>query len=86
MNLRELAELRYETGYVFENGTVFYETLGDERAAGLLKALQVNGYRIARSGHRQGRGLAIEPEGSSTNLLAKSGPLGTPLGGLPRNP
>jgi len=58
MNLRELAELRYETGYVFENGTVFYETLGDERAAGLLKALQVNGYRIARkwASARQGVG------------------------------
>ena len=32
MDVRELAELRFPTGYVFENGTLFYEKLGDERA------------------------------------------------------
>ena len=46
MDVSELAELRFPTGYVFENGTLFYEKLGDERARGLLKALQAQGYHI----------------------------------------
>jgi len=33
---------------MFENGTPFYEKLGDERAAALLKALEADGYRIVR--------------------------------------
>ena len=46
MDIHQLAELRLQTGYVFENGTLFYEKLGDERAAALLKALQAQGYCI----------------------------------------
>ena len=48
MNIHQLAELRYRTGYVSENGTVFYEKLGEKRAAGLLMALQATGYQIVR--------------------------------------
>jgi hypothetical protein len=40
-----------QTGYVFENGTPFYERLGDERAAALLKALSAEGYRITPAGN-----------------------------------
>ena len=47
MDIHQLAALRLYTGYVFENGSPFYEKLGDERAAALLKALQTEGYRIA---------------------------------------
>ena len=47
----EIADLKFENGYVFENGAPFYETLGPERAEGLLKALQAHGYRIVRDFH-----------------------------------
>jgi hypothetical protein len=56
MDLSELAELRYETGYVFENGTVFYERLGEERALGILSARDARGYRIVRE-----RDVSIAP-------------------------
>ena len=46
MDIRQLAELRLQTGYVFENGTPFYEKLGEKRADALLKALLAHGYRI----------------------------------------
>jgi hypothetical protein len=46
MDIRQLAELRLQTGYVFENGTPFYEKFGEERAEALLKALLTYGYRI----------------------------------------
>ena len=46
MDIRQLAELRLQTGHVFENGTPFYEKLGEERAKALLKALLAYGYRI----------------------------------------
>ena len=46
MDIRQLAELRLRTGYTFEDGTPFYEKLGEERAAALLKALLAHGYRI----------------------------------------
>jgi len=46
MDIRQLAELRLQTGYTFEDGTPFYEKLGEERAAALLKALLAHGYRI----------------------------------------
>jgi hypothetical protein len=37
MDIRQLAELRLQTGYTFEDGTPFYEKLGEERAAALLR-------------------------------------------------
>ena len=46
MDIRQLAELRLRTGNTFEDGTPFYEKLGEERAAALLKALPAYGYRI----------------------------------------
>jgi hypothetical protein len=46
MDIHQLAELHLHTGYVFENGSPFYEKLGDERAAALLRALEAEGYRI----------------------------------------
>jgi hypothetical protein len=57
MDSRRLAELRLRTGYVFENGTLFYERLGEERAAALLRALRVEGYRIVPE-----RGLLIRSD------------------------
>jgi hypothetical protein len=52
MDIHQLAALRLHTGYVFENGSPFYEKLGDERAAALLKALQTEGYRIVAERNR----------------------------------
>jgi hypothetical protein len=46
MDVRQLAELRLQTGYVFENGTSFYEKFGEKRADALLKGLLAHGYRI----------------------------------------
>jgi outer membrane protein OmpA-like peptidoglycan-associated protein len=46
MDSRQLAELRLQSGYTFEDGTPFYEKLGEERAKALLKALLAHGYRI----------------------------------------
>jgi hypothetical protein len=46
MNAQKLARLPLFTGYVFENGSPYYEKLGDERAAALLKALSAEGYCI----------------------------------------
>jgi hypothetical protein len=50
MDAHRLGQLHLQTGYVFENGTPFYEKLGNERAAALLKALWTKGYRIAPTG------------------------------------
>jgi hypothetical protein len=47
MDVRQLAEMRLQTGYVFENGTPFYEKLDEKRADALLKALLAYGYRTA---------------------------------------
>jgi hypothetical protein len=46
MDVRQLAELRLHTGYACENGTPFYEKLGEKRAEAPLKALLAHGYRI----------------------------------------
>jgi hypothetical protein len=51
MDAHQLGKLHLQTDYVFENGTSFYERLGDERAAALLKALWSEGYRIAPVGN-----------------------------------
>lgn len=49
MDAHQLGKLHLQTDYVFENGTPFYERLGDERAAALLKALSAEGYRITQN-------------------------------------
>ena len=46
MDIHQLAKLRLQRGYLFENCSPFYEKLGEERAAALLKALLAHGYRI----------------------------------------
>jgi hypothetical protein len=46
MDAQKLARLPLSTGYEFENGTPYYDKLGDERAAALLTALSAEGYRI----------------------------------------
>jgi len=51
MNAHQLGQLHLQTDYVFENGTPFYERLGNERATALLKALWAEGYRIAPAGN-----------------------------------
>ena len=51
MDAHQLGKLHLQTDYVFENGTSFYERLGDERAAALLKALWAEGYRITPAGN-----------------------------------
>jgi len=51
MDAHQLGQLHLETGFVFENGTPFFERLGDEREAALLKALRAEGYRIAPAGN-----------------------------------
>jgi hypothetical protein len=48
MDPHQLGQLPLYTGYMFESGAPFYEKLGDERAAALLKALEADGYRIVR--------------------------------------
>jgi hypothetical protein len=70
MDVRQLARLPLQTGYVFENGTPFYDKLGDERAVALLRALSANGYRIvpegdmsARSGSRRGTDPSLRRAG-----------------------
>jgi hypothetical protein len=46
MEVRQLAELRLQTGYAFDNGTPLYEKLGEKCAKALLRALLARGYRI----------------------------------------
>ncbi|HET9687320.1 MAG TPA: hypothetical protein VFP79_09085 [Pseudolabrys sp.] len=50
MDVHQLARLPLPVGYVFENGTPFYDKLGEERAAALLKALSTSGYFIVSEG------------------------------------
>jgi hypothetical protein len=50
MDVHQLARLPLPTGYVFENGTSFFDKLGEERAAALLRALSANGYFIVSEG------------------------------------
>jgi hypothetical protein len=44
---RELSDLRFESGYIFENGTPFFEILGLRRAEGLLNAFRDRGYIVS---------------------------------------
>jgi len=61
MDAHQLGQLHLQTGYVFENGTPFYERLGDERAAALLKALLAEGYRITPAGNVGGTSGSASP-------------------------
>jgi hypothetical protein len=57
MNLYELANLQYSTGYTFGNGERYYERLGEERAQAILNALEAKGYRIVHE-----RDISIVPQ------------------------
>jgi hypothetical protein len=61
MDIRQLAELRLQSGYTFEDGTPFYEKLGEERAAALLKALLAHGYRIVSEQELAARRVSSTP-------------------------
>lgn len=45
---RELADVRFDTGYRFENGQPHRESIGLERAEALLAALDKLGYEVSR--------------------------------------
>jgi len=47
---RELAGLRIDSGYAFENGTPFYQPLNVEQAKRLLRALRDRGFIVS---HRE---------------------------------
>jgi hypothetical protein len=55
----ELAGLRYEDGYVFENGTPYREKLSKGAAYGLITALRARGYAIVSD---TGNSPSIAPE------------------------
>jgi hypothetical protein len=46
MTTDELAQVLLPNGYVFENGTPFYEQIGEKRARELQNALHTKGYKI----------------------------------------
>jgi outer membrane protein OmpA-like peptidoglycan-associated protein len=69
MDIRQLAELRL-TGYTFEDGTPFYEKLGEERAAALLKALLTHGYRIVSLAARR---VSSTPSDDDAQRTARAG-------------
>ena len=45
---QELADLPFNSGYAFENGTPFHEALNAKRAEALLLALLDRGYIVSR--------------------------------------
>jgi len=73
MDIHHLAALRLHTGYVFENGSPFYERLGDERAAALLKALRAEGYRIVAERNRLKAAAAAAEKGTLRNERRRKG-------------
>jgi hypothetical protein len=70
MDIRQLAELRLQTGYVFENGTPFYEKFGEERAEALLKALLTYGYRIVSEQELTARRISLRPSDDAAQRTA----------------
>jgi hypothetical protein len=70
MDIRQVAELRLQTGYTFEDGTPFYEKLGEERAAALLKALLAHGYRIVPERELAARRVSSKPSDDDAQRTA----------------
>src|SRR5262245_2906423 len=70
MDIRQVAELRLQTGYLFENGSPFYEKLGEERAAALLKALLAHGYRIVPERELAARRVSSKPSDDDAQRTA----------------
>ena len=66
MDIHQLGKLRLQTG---ENGSPFYEKLGEERAAALLKALLAHGYRIV-SQRELARRVSSMPSGDKAQRTA----------------
>jgi hypothetical protein len=60
---REFADLRFSSGYTFENGTPFYEALNAERAEALLTALLDRGYIVS---HREVQSPSIQESGQES--------------------
>jgi hypothetical protein len=58
MDIHQLGKLRLQTG---ENGSAFYEKLGEERAAALLTALLAHGYRIVSERELAARRVSSTP-------------------------
>ena len=86
MDVRQLAELRLQTGYAFDNGTPLYEKLGEKRAKGLLKALLARGYRIV-SEHDARRATSLTPSADAaqrTSSLAARKPRRSAGGAAPQ--
>src|SRR5262245_49130820 len=77
IDVRQLAELRLQTGYAFENGTSFCEKLGEKRAEALLKALLAHGYRIVSEQElaaRRANSLTRDDAAQRTSSLAARKP------------
>jgi hypothetical protein len=70
MDIRQLAELRLRTGYSFKDGTPFYEKLGEERAAALMKALLAHGYRIVSEQELAARRVSSTPSDDDAQRTA----------------
>lgn len=47
---KELAGLRYETGYRFENGEPFRKRLSEQDVRGILSALRERGFSVSHDG------------------------------------
>jgi hypothetical protein len=87
MDIRQLAELRLLTGYTFENGTPFYEKLGERRAEALLKALLAHGYRIVSEQElaaRRTTSLTRDEAAQRTSSLAARKPRRSAGGAAPQ--
>jgi hypothetical protein len=59
---RELANLRYDTGYRFENGMPFCEQLSEAGVRAVLNALQGRGHAAAQDGPPQVESPSIYDE------------------------
>jgi hypothetical protein len=70
MDIHQLAKLRVQTGYLFKNGSPFYEKLGEERAAALLKALLAHGYRIVSEQELAARRVSSTPSDDKAQRTA----------------
>ena len=78
MDIRQLAKLRLQTGYTFEDGTPFYEKLGEERAAALLKALLAHGYRIVSEQELAARRVSSTPSDDAQRTAGRVAACETP--------
>jgi hypothetical protein len=86
MDARQLAKLRLQTGYAFENGMPLHEKLGGKRAEALLKALLARGYRIVSEQNAR-RATSLTPSDDAaqqTSSLAARKPRRSAGGAAPQ--